>query len=96
MPPDHDVTHRDLWVKLTELSGKLDTMAAIMIERKEELSSLREDVSELYRRQGRTDNRLAQVVVLGLLLWGLLPIAATIWAARIAAPQVEIREEVER
>jgi len=53
-------------------------------------------VTELYRRQGRTDNRLAQIAILGLVLTLLLPAAATLWAAKIAAPQVEIREEVER
>ena len=34
--------------------------------------------------------------ILGLVLTLLLPAAATLWAAKIAAPQVEIREEVER
>lgn len=96
VPPEHDVTHRDLWVKLAELGGKLDVLAAMMVERKEEVSSLRVDVTELYRRQGRTDNRLAQIAILGLVLTLLLPVAATIWAARLAAPQVEIREEVQR
>lgn len=38
MPPEHDVTHRDLWVKLAELGGKLDTMAAMMADRKRTLA----------------------------------------------------------
>lgn len=94
VPFDHDVTHRDLWVKLAELGGKLDTMAAMMVERKEELGSLRVDVTELYRRQARTDNRLAQIAILGLVLALLLPVAATLWAARVAAPQVQIKEQI--
>lgn len=92
VPPEHDVTHRDLWVKLAELGGKLDTMAAMMVERKEEVTSLRVDVTELFRRQGQTDNRMAMVVMLGLVVTLAAPIAATLWAARVAAPTVEIQE----
>lgn len=40
MPPEHDVTHRDLWVKLAELGGKLDTMAAMMADRKEDIGRI--------------------------------------------------------
>lgn len=86
------MTHRDLWVKLAELGGKLDTMAAMMVERKEEVSGLRVDVTELFRRQGRTDSRMAQIVMLGLVITFTLPIAATFMAARLAAPEVEIQE----
>lgn len=98
VPPEHDVTHRDLWVKLTELDGKLDTMAAMMADRKEDISRITKDLDHLFTRQRTVESRLAQIVMLGLVLSLVLsivvPTAATLWAARLAAPQVEIREEI--
>ena len=92
VPPEHDVTHRDLWVKLAELGGKLDTMAAMMADRKEDISRITKDLDHLFNRQRLMESRLAQIVMLGLVLSIVIPTAATIWAARIAAPQVEIQE----
>lgn len=92
VPPEHDVTHRDLWVKLAELGGKLDAMAAMMAERKEDISRITRDLDHLFTRQRTVESRLAQIVMLGLVLSIVVPTAATLWAARLAAPQVEIQE----
>ena len=92
MPPEHDVTHRDLWVKLAELGGKLDTMAAMMADRKEDIGRITKDLDHLFNRQRLIELRLAQIVMLGLVLSIVIPTAATLWAAQMQAPQVEIQE----
>ena len=94
MPPEHDVTHRDLWVKLAELGGKLDVMATMMADRKEAIERITKDLDHLFGRQRITENKLAMVMMVGLILSIVVPTAATVWAARIAAPQVEIRESI--
>ena len=94
VPPEHDVTHRDLWVKLAELGGKVDTLCTLVAERKDDINRITRDLDHLFTRQRTVEARLAQIVMLGLVLSIVVPTAATLWAAKLAAPQVEIREEI--
>lgn len=77
MAPE-DVTHRDLWVALTTLSGKVDSILSLMAERKEEVMRLTRDLDALFSRQRALETRLAQIVGVGLVMAILIPAAATI------------------
>lgn len=90
--PEHDVTHRDLWVKLAELGGKIDTMATMMADRKEDISRITKDLDHLFNRQRLMESKLAQIWMIGLVLTIVIPTAATLWAAKLSAPAVEIQE----
>lgn len=78
MPQEHDVTHRDLWVALTTLSGKVDSILNLMAERKEEVMRLTRDLDALFSRQRVLETRLAQIAGMGLVLAILIPALATI------------------
>ena len=75
---EHDVTHRDLWVAITNLSGKVDSILSLMAERKEEVMRITRDLDALFSRQRVLEARLAQIVGVGLVLAVLIPAAATI------------------
>jgi hypothetical protein len=88
--PEHDVTHRDLWVKLAELSGKFDSMLTLMSERKEVVDRLTKDLDALFGRQRTLETRLAQIAGVGLVLAVLVPALATMVPLRLAVPsQIE-------
>ena len=75
MPPDQsDVTHRDLWVAITSLSGKVDSILSLMAERKEEVLSIKRDLDALFSRQRTLEARMAQVVILGAVAALLVPV----------------------
>ena len=74
----NDVTHRDLWVQLTEVRGAVDKIHALLIERKEDVERLRKDVDQLFTRQRLLESRLAQIAGIGLALAVLVPAAATL------------------
>ena len=78
MPDSNDVTHRDLWVAITTLGGKVDSILSLMAERKEEVSRLTRDLDALFSRQRLLEARLAQIVGVGLVLTVLIPVAATL------------------
>lgn len=76
--PDHDVTHRDLWVKLTELNGAVSQIHSLLVERKEDVQRLTRDLDALFSRQRLLESRLAQIVGVGLVLAVLIPAAAAL------------------
>ena len=86
MPPEPDVTHRDLWVAITNLSGKVDSILQLMAERKEEVNRITKDLDALFSRQRALENRMAQVVVLGALMALLIPVVGNWMELRLAIP----------
>jgi hypothetical protein len=86
MPPEHDVTHRDLWVKLAELSGKFDSMLTLMSERKEVVDRLTKDVNVLFGRQRTLENRMAQVAIIGAVAALLVPVFGNWMQLRLTVP----------
>jgi hypothetical protein len=89
MPPE-DVSHRDIYVRLAELGAKIDSILAIMAERKEDVARITKDLDALFTRQRQLETRLAQIAGVGLVLAVLMPVVATMVPLRLAVPsQVE-------
>jgi len=95
MPPEHDVSHRDIYVRLAELGAKIDSVLAIMAERKEDVARISKDVDALFTRQRQLETRLAQIAGVGLVLAVGVPVFATILQVKISVPAA-IEREVSR
>jgi hypothetical protein len=95
MPPEHDVSHRDIYVRLAELGAKIDSILAIMAERKEDVARISKDIDALFTRQRTLETRLAQIAGVGLVLVALMPVVATILQVKISVPAA-IEREVSR
>jgi hypothetical protein len=95
MPPEHDVSHRDIYVRLAELGAKIDSVLAIMAERKEDVARISKDLDALFDRQRTLETRLAQIAGVGLVLAVGVPVFATILQVKISIPAA-IEREVSR
>ena len=93
MPPE-DVSHRDIYVRLAELGAKIDSILAIMAERKEDVARITKDLDALFTRQRTLETRLAQIAGVGLVLAVLMPVVATMVPLRLATPSQIERLEV--
>ena len=89
MPPE-DVSHRDIYVRLAELGAKIDSILAIMAERKEDVARITKDLDALFTRQRTLETRLAQIAGVGLVLAVLVPALPSMMQLRMATPsQIE-------
>ena len=87
MPPtDEHYSHKDIWVAITELTGRIDNGLAIMAERKEGVAKITKDVDALFSRQRQLETRLAQIAGIGLVLTFGIPVLATILQLRLVIP----------
>ena len=98
MPPEHDVTHKDLWVAITGLSGRIDT--ALNEAARTDRSLEGED--GLFARQRKLETQMAQVRLVGGLAVLVMPFAITglvlaigshFLQARLAVPAAIERQE---
>ena len=85
MPPD-DVSHREIYVRLAELGAKIDSILAIMAERKEDVARITKDLDALFSRQRVLESRLAQIAGIGLVLAVGIPALATMFQLRLTVP----------
>jgi len=91
MPPE-DVSHRDIYVRLAELGAKIDSILAIMAERKEDVARITKDLDALFTRQRQLETRLAQIAGIGLVLAVGIPALATMFQLRLSVPAAIERE----
>jgi hypothetical protein len=92
MAPE-DVSHREIYVRLAELGAKIDSILAIMAERKEDMVRINGDLNSLLVRQRALESRMAQVVILGAVLAMLLPVVGSWITLRLVIPvAIEQRE----
>jgi hypothetical protein len=91
MPPE-DVSHRDIYVRLAELGAKIDSILAIMAERKEDVVRITKDLDALFSRQRQLEARLAQIAGIGLVLAVGIPALATMLQIRLSVPAAIERE----
>jgi len=91
MPPE-DVSHRDIYVRLAELGAKIDSILAIMAERKEDVVRITKDLDALFSRQRQLEARLAQIAGVGLMLAVVIPALATMLQIRLSVPAAIERE----
>jgi hypothetical protein len=77
-------------VRLAELGAKIDSILAIMAERKEDVARITKDLDALFTRQRTLETRLAQIAGVGLVLAVLMPVVATMVPLRLTVPsQIE-------
>jgi hypothetical protein len=95
MPPtdEHDYTHKDIWVAITELTGKIDNGLAIMAERKEGVAKITKDVDALFSRQRQLETRFAQLAGIGLVLTFGIPVLATMLQLQLVIPAAIEQQE---
>lgn len=91
MPPD-DVSHRDIYVRLAELGGKIDSLLGMVAERKEDVARLTKDLDALFQRQRVLETRMAQVIVIGALIAILIPVLGSAMHIRLQIPAVTTEE----
>jgi hypothetical protein len=91
MPPD-DVTHRDIYVRIAELGGKIDSLLGMVAERKEDVVRLTKDLDALFQRQRVLETRMAQVIVIGALIAILIPVLGSAMHIRLQIPAVTTEE----
>lgn len=89
-----DVSHRDIYVSLAQLSEKVNSVLLLMVERKEEVARINKDLNGLFDRQRTLENRMAQVVILGSVVALLLPIVGSWVTLKLVIPiAVEQQQE---
>ena len=71
MPPEESVTHHQLWIAITELSGEIKTLTTLMAVRDENAVKIREDVNSLYERVRQVENLKGQVIAIATLMLAL-------------------------
>ena len=90
---EHDYTHREIWVAVTALSGKIDNVLSIMAERKEDVAKIAKDVDALFTRQRQLEARLAQIAGIGLVLTFGIPVLATMLQLKLVIPAAIEQQE---
>jgi hypothetical protein len=86
MPVDHDVTHLDIYVRLAELTGKLDALIVASTERKQDIATLAKDLKELDSKYQGLDRRMSQVSIIGAIIALCLPIIGGWITLRLVIP----------
>lgn len=73
---DREATHGDILRAIGNLEGKLDTIAT-------SLANNRTDIAEAFKRLNAAEQRIAQGVILAVVISILMPIAVVMLAPRI-------------
>ena len=79
--PEHEVSHGDIYRALGILEGKLDAIATSM-------ANNRTDIAEAFRRLGDAEKRIAQGVILAVVVSMVMPVLVM-----AAAPRLEFGPE---
>lgn len=74
--PEHEVSHGDIYRALGILEGKLDAIATTM-------ANNRSDIAEAFRRLGDAEKRIAQGVILAVVLSLVMPVLVVMLAPRL-------------
>lgn len=87
-----DLSHRDLLREIAAIGGKVDLVHGLLAERKEDIATLRSDVSSLFTQQRQLESRLAWLAGVGAVIALAVPLLVT-W---FAPDEVLIREPAPR
>lgn len=74
--PEHETTHGDILRAIGNLEGKLDAIH-------QTIASNRADIGEAFRRLGLAEQRIAQGVILAVMISLVMPIVVAMVAPRI-------------
>jgi hypothetical protein len=94
--PTEDVSHRDIYERLAQLSEKVNSVLLLMVERKEEVARINKDLNVLFDRQRTLENRMAQVVILGGVAALLLPIVGSWVTLKLVIPIAVERQQEQK
>lgn len=85
MPPDIEVSHSDIYRALGILEGKLDAIATTM-------ANNRNDIAEAFRRLSEAEKRIAQGVILAVVVSLVMPVLVVMVAPRLEfGPEVQVQ-----
>lgn len=76
MAGEREATHGDILRAIGTIEGKLDAIAT-------NLANNRTDIAEAFRRLNRAEQRIAQGVILAVVISLVMPIAVAVLAPRI-------------
>lgn len=93
MPPEHDVTHTDIYVRLAELGGKIDLLGQLMTERNRTVEDVRTDVNELFKRMRNVENHKIQVIAIAGSAILIIPIISSWLQPRLTFPTAIEQQE---
>lgn len=74
--PEHEVSHGDILHKLGVMEGKLDAVH-------QSLAQKHNDIADAFRRLGEVEKRVAQGVVLAIVLSLVMPLVVTTMNPRL-------------
>ena len=86
--PDHEVSHGDILYKLGGVEGKIDTLAGLVAQKQT-------DLAEAFKRISQLEQRVAQGVIIAVIVGALAPLVWQSMGPRLhfGQPQsVEARE----
>ena len=86
--PDHEVSHGDILYKLGGVEGKIDTLAGLVAQKQN-------DLAEAFKRISHLETRVAQGVIIAVIVGALAPLVwQSMWPRlHFGQPQsVEARE----
>lgn len=76
MAGEHEVSHGDILHKLGVLEGKLDSHIQTVVGH-------RNDLSEAFKRLGEAEKRIAQGVILAVMVSLIMPIVVAVLSPRV-------------
>ena len=83
---EQDFTHRELWVAITGLSGRIDALLLSLSEREKDVDRVTEDVDNAFKRVRMLEERMVQVRLIGALVVLLMPFITTLVQVRLNIP----------
>ena len=79
MAGENGVTHGDLLLAIGNMQGKLDSLVLNMTEQ-------RKEIADVFRRLGEAEKKIAQGVILAVVISLIMPILVMSIAPRISFP----------
>lgn len=81
-----DFTHRELWIAITGLSGRIDALLLSLSEREKDVDRVTGDVDKAFKRVRILEERMVQVRLIGALVVLLMPFITTLVQVRLNIP----------
>jgi hypothetical protein len=88
-----DFTHRELWIAITGLSGRIDALLLSVSEREKDVDKVTRDVDTAFKRMRTLEERMVQVRLIGALVVLLMPFITTMIQLRLHIPTSVERQE---
>ena len=88
-----DFTHRELWIAITGLSGRIDALLLSVSEREKDVDKVTRDVDTAFKRMRALEEHMVQARLIGLLAVLLMPFVTTMIQDKMNSPAPIERQE---